>query len=647
MPAESRVAARSKSQFDLPAIYLIDGNDTELLQRAEMTVPFGFVLKPVNEQQLAMNVRAALSMCKTQREYRKRETKLNRKIAQAREKAHLMQTIFDNISDGVVATNLKGEFILVNPVSQEISGMGATDTSPEEWADHYGTFYPDGVTEFPSDQLPLVRAMHGETVKDVELVLRNPSRPKGVRISVTSKPLVDESGMNYGGVIVLRDITRLKETETKLKKSLANLKDETAKIQAIVNSVSDAIIATDDRARITLANPAAEPFVWKDESTENPSDWSENYGLYYPDRVTPIPTNELPVVRAMRGESVNNMEVYVQNPRFPDGVYISVSGRPLRLSSSDVTGGVVVFRDVTEHVHAEQALMDAFAQGKLQILDTILHNIGNAINTVVIGIGSIRQELKENVLLRRFSSLAKAIEAHEGKLDSYLSDDPQGRNVVPFIHALQKDLSTQNRELRETTERVHQMVSQIVDIIRTERSAKGIAPVYKTVNIEKAVKDALKLLQDSLTRRGIDPVINCRDAPNEIWIQESRFHQMLVNLVKNSIEAIDELALSLKAKVEPQIRIRAYTNDEFLLVDVSDNGIGIDEGHKRRIFSAGFTTKQSGTGLGLHSIANFVIASGGDVQPLSAGIGKGTTMRIRLRLGSVTPRDIGSPEVSD
>ena len=641
------VAARSKSQFDLPAIYLVDGNDIELLQRAEMTTPpCGCVLKPVNEQQLAVSLRFALSICKTLREYRKRETELNREIVQARERAHLMKTIFDNISDGVVATNLKGEFILINPVSEEIAGMGSTDTSPDEWAETYGTFYPDGKTPYPSDQLPLVRAMQGESVKDVELILRNPSRPQGVRISVSSKPLFDEKGTNNGGVIVLRDVTQLKETETKLKKSLSILKDETAKIEAIINNVSDGIIATDDCARITLSNPAAKPFVWDDKTTESPSNWSEQFGIYYPDKVTPIPTHELPVVRAMRGDSVDGMEVYIQNSKFPHGVYLSVNGRPLRLSSSEVAGAVIIFRDVTEHVHAEQALIDAFSQGKLQILDTILHNIGNAINTIAIGVGSIREELQENLLLRRFSSLVRAIEAHQGDLDSYLSGDTQGRNVIPFILALQKDLATQNQELRETTERVHQMVSQIVDIVRTERSARGVAPVYTTVSLEKAIQESLKLFRDSMKRRGIDPIVDCRTAPERIWTQESRLQQMLANLFKNSIEAIDELALSSKAKVEPKIEVRAYTDEDFLLLEVSDNGIGIKEKHKRKIFSAGFTTKASGTGLGLHSIANFVIASGGDVQPLSAGIGKGTTMRVRLRLTSVMPESVVDATVS-
>ena len=637
-----RVAARTRKRYDIPALYLMRSTDEDLLRQAQATNPLGWVAKPIVEQQLAMSISTALSIKKREIQAkerrvqsRKREIDLIRSLTGARERVHLMKTILDNISDGVIAADLNGEFILFNPVAEEIVGIGAIDATPDKWSKRYGVFYPDGETLYPADQIPLTRTLRGESVQDIELIIRNPLRPQGVRITVSGRPLLDEIGTNYGGVVVLSDITQLKATELELKESIARLKGNTKRTEAILNSVSDGIIATDKHGMITLFNPSAKKFVWEDSVTTDSDHWSQSYGMYYPDKVTPIPGKELPIVRAIRGESVNGMEVYVKNERIPQGAYLSISGRLLSRSLQGVTGGVFVFRDVTHNVHAEQALLDAFSEGKLQMLDTILHNIGNAINTVGIGIGSIAEALKDDIILRRFSSLVKVLQEHQDNIDSYLKDDPQGQNVVPFIAALCKDLSTKNQALNETTERVRQTVSQIVDIIRTERSGKMIAPAYKVVFLEKAINDAVKVLSNSLAKRGIDPVVDCSMAPDEIWIQESRLHQMLVNLVKNSMEAIDELMLSSNSNVNPRIEVRARTDDDFLILDIVDNGVGIDEKHKRRIFSAGFTTKKQGTGLGLHSIANFVIASGGEVQPLSAGIGKGTTMRVKLRLTSL------------
>ena len=126
--------------------------------------------------------------------------------------------------------------------------------------------------------------------------------------------------------------------------------------------------------------------------------------------------------------------------------------------------------------------------------------------------------------------------------------------------------------------------------------------------------------------------IDCDKAPEEIRIDESRFHQMMVNLIKNAMEAIDQLVASGGIEGEPRISVRACADGDFVNIEVSDNGIGTAEQDTRALFAAGFTTKETGTGLGLHSAANFVIGSGGQIRLLSDGIGKGATAQVRLRV---------------
>ena len=89
------------------------------------------------------------------------------------------------------------------------------------------------------------------------------------------------------------------------------------------------------------------------------------------------------------------------------------------------------------------------------------------------------------------------------------------------------------------------------------------------------------------------------------------------------------------------MEIRAYVRREFLVLDVIDNGVGIARKNLKMIFVAGYSTKRGGSGLGLHSAANFVTSSGGKIQPLSDGIGQGTTMRVMLRLATLTPKRDG------
>ena len=165
--------------------------------------------------------------------------------------------------------------------------------------------------------------------------------------------------------------------------------------------------------------------------------------------------------------------------------------------------------------------------------------------------------------------------------------------------------------------------------------------VRTDVDLRMAIEDAVRMMQESIAKRGIEVRVDCREGPREVRVPASRFHQMLVNLVKNAIEAIEDLGEDLGGsngpEVRPRIRIDSYVEKEFLVIDVIDNGIGIHPDRFRIIFAPGHTSKEKGSGLGLHSSANFVLSSGGSIEPLSEGVGSGTTMRVRMRLSSVAP----------
>ncbi len=262
-------------------------------------------------------------------------------------------------------------------------------------------------------------------------------------------------------------------------------------------------------------------------------------------------------------------------------------------------------------------------------MNETVHDIGNAINSVAIGVGTLHAELRENAVVRRFSALADALETHRGDWLGYLERDPQGQQVIPFVLELAADLKARNERLSNTVDRVRRGVEHITGIVRSQEPVKMEAPAPRTVDLRQSIADAAAMLADSVAARGIDLQVDCVRAPARVSIHECRFHQMLVNLVTNAIEAIDELRRK-EGMREPRIRIVAGRRHEFLVIDVVDNGVGIAPECRGLIFAPSYTTKQDGRGLGLHSVANYVVASGGRIEALSAGAGKGTTMRVLL-----------------
>ncbi|MDE0187107.1 MAG: PAS domain S-box protein [Candidatus Poribacteria bacterium] len=563
------------------------------------------------------------------------ENRLAKTVEELQSQTLLLNTIFNSIGDGLIVANDKGQYVMFNRTVEGMVGRKLENLTqaPEK----YGLFLPDNKTIFPFDELPIARALRGEEVTEVEMVVRNQMLPDGVHVSISANPLLNESGEIEGGVAIARDITRIKRTEQQLKDSINQLEHQRQLMQSIFDSISDGVVVADENGHFTIFNPSAERIVGQGATDTEPDEWSDQYGLFFPDRETPFPPEELPLVKAIRGEGTDSIEMFVRNPKLPDGLYISVSGRPLRDRNGNRKGGVVVFRDVSDKIFAEEALAQAFSQGRLEIVDTILHNIGNAINSVVTGIGTLNSRLTENRLIHRFNALADAIRANQDDWIDYIKHNPQGQKVLPFVLALAEDFTKQNEDLINTVERVNNRATHIVDIVRTQKSFSDTSAVRKDVDLKKIINDGVKLLQDSLDKRGIQLDIDCQKAPQEIRIQESQFHQMIVNLIKNSVEAIDELGNSGGIAQPPRIEVKAYLKENHLCIDVTDNGVGIENTKFKTIFAAGYTTKASGSGLGLHSTANFVVGSGGKIYPLSEGIGKGTTMRVMLRLDSIIP----------
>ena len=549
----------------------------------------------------------------------------------------LMDAIFNSISDGVIVANQHGKYVLFNKTARKMAGQDLEDVHIPQASERFGLFHPESKELYPPEELPLARALRGAQADNVEIMIRNPQLPEGIHASISGRPIYDEKGVVNGAVAAIRDISQLKEAEAQLQITNDQLEVQSQLLHSIFNSISDGVAVTNETGHFIMFNSAALQLAGTGLLLKNLEDWFDIYSCFYVDRVTPFPLEEQPVMRALQGEETDNVEMFVRNlnAAADDGLYVNVSGRPLQDMEGDQRGAVVVFHDITHKIKLEETLAQAFAQGRLEIVDTILHNIGNAINSVSVGIDTIHHQLTNDQLTPRLTALANAIEQHQDNFSDYIKNDPQGQKVLPFILTLAADFNSVKQQWGQTVQRIKDRTGHIVDIIRTQNTYNVASAVRKDINLKAAIADAIKILQESIDKRQIQIEIDCDDVPPEIRIQESQFHQMLVNLVKNAVEAIDELVVSGEHTGVPRIQFRAYIEGDFLCLDATDSGIGIDPKHINRIFWAGFTTKEHGTGLGLHSSANFVISSGGKIQAFSEGKGKGTTIQIRLRRTSV------------
>lgn len=183
-------------------------------------------------------------------------SQLARSESELRQQSSLLQLLIDSIADGVIAADEKGNFLLFNPAAQDMFGLGATDTLPNELSAKYGLFLPDAVTPYPTADIPLTRTIRGEAVDDVEIFTRHASQPEGLWVKINGRPLKDETGALKGGVIVCRNITEERAFQQRMQQLAEEQEGLLQELKTRQNALDEAAIVseTDFKGTITYVN---------------------------------------------------------------------------------------------------------------------------------------------------------------------------------------------------------------------------------------------------------------------------------------------------------------------------------------------------------------------------------------------------------
>ncbi|BDM83054.1 PAS domain-containing protein [Acaryochloris marina] len=129
-----------------------------------------------------------------------------------------LQALLDNLSNGIVACNNQGVLTLFNSSAQELHGLPLCPIPAEQWASYYHLYQADGTTSLPQDDIPLYRALQGESVHNAEIVVK-PSQGKPRTILASGDPIIAQDGQKLGAVVAIQDITLRKQAELELGKS--------------------------------------------------------------------------------------------------------------------------------------------------------------------------------------------------------------------------------------------------------------------------------------------------------------------------------------------------------------------------------------------------------------------------------------------
>ncbi len=127
-------------------------------------------------------------------------------------------------------------------------------------------------------------------------------------------------------------------------------------VGTLLDSLTEGVIIADRSGQLRYFNPVAEEILGIGIQDVELGEWTATYGCYHPDGITPVPSEELPLARALKGEEVRDVLLHIRNPMRPKGVLISLSASPLRDELGNLSGGTVTFRDVTESIRNEHEI---------------------------------------------------------------------------------------------------------------------------------------------------------------------------------------------------------------------------------------------------------------------------------------------------
>jgi PAS domain S-box-containing protein len=273
------------------------------------------------------------------------ETQRQQAEESLRRQTAILQSVLQSMADGVIVTDKNGDFILWNQAAEEQTGNRPTNMPLSEWTERFGCRMPDGKTPFPADELPLARAMRGESVDDAEVFLQNPNKPDGVLLSTNARPLRNDQGELQGGVIVFRDITDRRRAEIALKNSQALYHSlvETLPLSIFRKDLEGRFIFGNRRFFETMGKPPEQVLGKTDFDFVSPG-LAEKYRH---DDLRVVETGEV-------FEDIEEHDIQKGQTR-----YIQIIKSAVHDAQGRVIGTQGIFWDVTERKKAEVALRES------------------------------------------------------------------------------------------------------------------------------------------------------------------------------------------------------------------------------------------------------------------------------------------------
>lgn len=345
------------------------------------------------------------------------------------------------------------------------------------------------------------------------------------------------------------------------------LSDENEMLSVVLDSMEDGIIVSDQEYRIQLINKTSKRLL----PMSGDADEQVLFGVINDHDIA-----DYLELHMRRGDKIIDEEFYTQKGSSISVLSISVF--PL-VQDRSIKGNILMLRDITERKKSEARFRRAENLASLTTLAaSVAHEIKNPLASMGIHLQLMQRELeRENCIGKE--SAAEYLDI--------IGEEIERLNgiVVDFLFAVRP------MDTRMKAEDLNGIIQELLDFTKYELEQSGIA--FEFIPLENLPK---------------------------IQLDRKYLKQALLNIIKNAMAAMPDGG---------KLSLRTYIQGEMVLIDITDNGVGISKDDMTKIFEPYYTTKDFGSGLGLTVVYKVIREHGGEIS-LDSQEGLGTTFTISL-----------------
>jgi signal transduction histidine kinase len=274
----------------------------------------------------------------------------------------------------------------------------------------------------------------------------------------------------------------------------------------------------------------------------------------------------------------------------------------------------------------EELLERAHRDGQSEVAVSVLHNVGNMLNSVNVATSTLAAQVQGGCLAD-VERLGRTLAEHEKDFVAFVRDDARGQHLPGYLVAFVSGLGAERERMLAEVRTLESGVEHIRALVDSQQAYARTSDEAEQVNLADELEAALRLTP-ALDGAPEVTVVREFEPVTAVIIGKHRLLEIMVNLIRNARQALRDggtpgASLRLSLARLPGERVR---------ISVTDNGPGIAPEHLDRLFRQGFTTRADGHGFGLHAAANAAGDLGGTLSAHSDGPGRGASFTLELPL---------------